>query len=89
MRQKPVAVVGASTGIFGAVWAQAELRKVLAAAGADVLDDELPIGNANEAFDDNLTLADHELGARLEHMLARLLTRAVPDLEGARCAQRW
>ena len=26
---KPVAVVGASTGLFGAVWAQAELRKVL------------------------------------------------------------
>jgi chromate reductase len=88
LRQKPVAVVGASTGLFGAVWAQAELRKVLATAGADVLDDELPIGNAHEAFDDNLTLADHELSARLEHILASLLTRAVPDLEGARCADR-
>jgi len=77
LRQKPVAVVGASTGLFGAVWAQAELRKVLATAGADVLDDELPIGNAHEAFDDNLTLADHELSARLEHILASLLTRAV------------
>ena len=31
MRNKPVAVVGASTGGFGAVWAQAELRKVLGA----------------------------------------------------------
>ena len=30
LRNKPVAVVGASTGSFGAVWAQAELRKVLA-----------------------------------------------------------
>jgi chromate reductase, NAD(P)H dehydrogenase (quinone) len=78
LRQKPVAVVGASTGLFGAVWAQAELRKVLAAAGADVLDDELPIGNAHEAFDDSLTLADHELSARLEHILASLLTRAAP-----------
>src|SRR2546421_12635475 len=28
LRGKPVAVVGASTGAFGAVWAQAELRKV-------------------------------------------------------------
>src|SRR5215218_8537449 len=31
VRNKPVAVVGASTGAFGAVWAQAELRKVLSA----------------------------------------------------------
>ena len=31
LRFKPVAVVGASTGAFGAVWAQAELRKVLSA----------------------------------------------------------
>ena len=29
LRGKPAAVIGASTGIFGAVWAQAELRKVL------------------------------------------------------------
>ncbi len=79
LHRKPVAVVGASTGIFGAVWAQAELRKVLATAGADVLDDELPIGSAHEAFDDNLTLTDHELSTNLEHILANLLARAVPD----------
>ena len=83
LRQKPVAVVGASTGLFGAVWAQAELRKVLTTAGANVLDAELAIGNAHEAFDDNLTLTDHELSARLEHILASLPIRAVPDPEGA------
>src|ERR671929_231333 len=33
LRGKPIAVVGASTGAFGAVWSQAELRKVLAAMG--------------------------------------------------------
>src|SRR5271154_6193447 len=38
LRNKPSAVIGASTGMFGAVWAQAELRKVLAAAGARVVD---------------------------------------------------
>jgi chromate reductase, NAD(P)H dehydrogenase (quinone) len=32
LRNKPVAVVGASTGAFGAAWAQAELRKVLSSA---------------------------------------------------------
>src|SRR5437899_12299883 len=46
LRNKPVAVVGASTGAFGAVWAQAELRKVLAATGARVLDVELALGHA-------------------------------------------
>jgi chromate reductase, NAD(P)H dehydrogenase (quinone) len=83
LRRKPVAVVGASTGLFGAVWAQAELRKVLATAGADVLDDELPIANAHEAFDHDLTLADHELSTRLEHILANLLARVVPHLDRA------
>ena len=36
LRGMPVAVVGASTGLFGAVWAQAEVRKVLETIGADV-----------------------------------------------------
>ena len=51
LRNKPVAVIGASTGMFGAVWAQAELRKVLAAAGARVADVELAIGHAHEHLD--------------------------------------
>ena len=46
LRDRPVAVIGASTGLFGAVWAQAELRKVLHHAGARVLDEELPVGLA-------------------------------------------
>lgn len=48
LRGKPVAVVGASTGMFGAIWAQAETRKVLGALGARVLDRELPVGRAGE-----------------------------------------
>jgi chromate reductase len=52
LRNKPVAVVGASTGGFGAVWAQAELRKVLAAVGARVLDLELPVPHAHTRFED-------------------------------------
>ena len=36
LQSKPAAVIGASTGSFGAVWAQAELRKVLASTGARV-----------------------------------------------------
>ena len=51
LRNKPVAVIGASTGLFGAVWAQAELRKVLAATGARVSEVELAIGHAHERLD--------------------------------------
>jgi chromate reductase, NAD(P)H dehydrogenase (quinone) len=52
LRNKPVAVIGASTGMFGAVWAQAELRKVLGATGARVLEIELAVGHAHEHLDD-------------------------------------
>src|SRR5262249_59134395 len=50
-RNKPVAVIGSSAGMFGAVWAQAELRKVLAAMGARVVDVEIAVGHAAEKFD--------------------------------------
>jgi chromate reductase len=70
-RNKPVAVIGASTGMFGAVWAQAEGRKVLAAMGARVLDDELPVGHAAEAFTED-GLRDPELRDALEALTARL-----------------
>jgi chromate reductase len=51
LRNKPVAVIGASIGMFGAVWAQAELRKVLGSTGARVLDVELAVGHAHEHLD--------------------------------------
>ena len=51
LRNKQVAVIGASIGMFGAVWAQAELRKVLAATGARVTEVELAVGHAHERLD--------------------------------------
>jgi chromate reductase len=72
LRGKPVAVVGASTGIFGAVWAQAELRKVLAAIDARVVDRELPVGQAEDAFDEHGRLADDDLELTLADLLAEL-----------------
>jgi len=65
IRNKPAAVVGASTGAFGAVWAQAELRKVLAAIGARVLEDDLPVGLAATRFGEDGLVADEELRERL------------------------
>jgi chromate reductase len=52
-RNKPVAVIGASTGAFGAVWAQAELRKVLGAMGARVAEVELAVGHAHERISED------------------------------------
>ena len=78
LRGKPVAVVGASTGMFGAVWAQAELRKVLSAIGARVVDRELPVGLASDAFTEDGRLADHDLELALADLLAELAGELSP-----------
>jgi hypothetical protein len=44
--------------MFGAVWAQAELRKVLGATGARVTEVELAVGHAHEHLDPAGHLAD-------------------------------
>jgi chromate reductase len=76
LRNKPVAVVGASTGAFGAVWAQAELRKVLAAIGARVVEGEVAVGHAPTRFDEHGRLEDESLQEQLEETLDALLTEA-------------
>jgi chromate reductase len=82
LRGKPAAVVGASTSLFGAVWAQAETRKVLSTIGARVVDRELPIAQADEALGpDGLPLeadAVEALSATLDELLelAQPVTRA-------------
>ena len=69
LKDKPSAVIGASTGLFGAVWAQAEVRKVLKASGAHVLESELPVGMADSAFDAEGDLIDPDLTGRLGDLL--------------------
>jgi chromate reductase, NAD(P)H dehydrogenase (quinone) len=77
LRGKPVAVIGASTGMFGAVWAQAELRKSLGAAGARVIDREFPVPSVHQgALDEPGRLADPELRSELEEILAELVDAA-------------
>ena len=73
LRNKPVAVIGASTGMFGAVWAQAELRKSLASAGGRVVDRELAVAGADQAFDEHGALRSRELELQLRSILAGLL----------------
>jgi chromate reductase, NAD(P)H dehydrogenase (quinone) len=78
LKGKPVAVIGASTGMFGAVWAQAELRKVLAAIGAKVIDRELPVPMADEIVRDREKLESSGTHSLIVGILAELLEEAGP-----------
>ena len=73
LRNKPVAVIGASTGMFGAVWAQAELRKVLGATGARVTEVELAVGHAHEHLDHTGHPIDPALAEALRDSVAMLM----------------
>jgi chromate reductase, NAD(P)H dehydrogenase (quinone) len=76
LRNKPVAVIGASTGAFGAVWAQGELRKVLAAIGARVVEAEVAVGHAPTRFDEHGRLEEESLVEQLEEAVEALLAAA-------------
>ena len=73
---KPAAVVGASTGTFGAVWAQAEMRKTLGASGARVIEKDLPVGHAQDAFTEDGRVAEVELRERYVELLDELIALA-------------
>ncbi len=75
---KPAAAIGASKSMFGAVWAQAELRKVLAAMGGRVVEAELPVAQAHEQLvGGRLRLAPQQ-AERLEEILDELVAEAEP-----------
>ena len=82
LRNKPVAVIGATTGMFGAVWAQAELRKVLGAMGARVVGSEegVPIPQAHERFDADGRLIDAEIAAAIRSVVEELVAEVSPAL---------
>ena len=76
LRGKPVAILGASTGSYGALWAQMELRKVVGIAGARVLEGELPVPRAHERFNEEGRLVDDMLRDRLAGVVERLAEEA-------------
>jgi chromate reductase len=86
LRNKPTAVIGASTSMFGAVWSQAETRKVLGAIGARVLDRELPVPHAEEQFDEGGKLIDSDLDQELSSIV-HALVQAI-EARAATLAQR-
>ena len=75
IRAKPVAVIGASTSAFGALWAQRELKKVLGVMGARVLDVELPVAKADRALGD----PDADLLEQLADIVGELVAAAEVD----------
>jgi chromate reductase len=72
----PAAAIGASTGMFGAVWAQAETRKVLGALGGRVIEAELPIGRAGDQYVDGHLELEPQQSERLEEILSELIAAA-------------
>jgi chromate reductase, NAD(P)H dehydrogenase (quinone) len=73
LARKPVAVMGATTGLFGTARAQADLRKVLSYNDALVLQrPEVMVPKAAQAFDDDLNLVDEDARGFLRQLLANL-----------------
>lgn len=72
----PAAAIGASTGMFGAVWAQAEARKVLGALGGRVLEREFPVPRAQDAYADGELMLTSEQSSALEELLRELIASA-------------
>lgn len=76
LRGKPVVVIGASISTYGAVLAQAELRRVLKVIGAHVLEAELGVALAYEAFTVDGRLADAKQRSQLASLLQTLIASA-------------
>jgi chromate reductase, NAD(P)H dehydrogenase (quinone) len=76
-------VIGASTGLFGASFAQADAKRVLARAGARVLDHEVPVATAHLRFDEHGRLIDEEVRERLRELTAALRAEVATRLVAA------
>ena len=71
-RGKPVAVISASPGSFGGIWAAAETKKILGLMGSRVVDAELALAKANERLEE----PDAELLEQLRAVGGVLVTEA-------------
>jgi chromate reductase, NAD(P)H dehydrogenase (quinone) len=72
LRGTTVAIAGVTTGQYGAMWAQQDLRRILGIAGARVMDGDLPVSRAATVFDDSGRLVDELVEGRLRDHLAAL-----------------
>ena len=69
VRNKPVAVLSSSTGMFGGVWAAAEARKVMGALGARALEESVAVAKADQRLENGV---DTELLAELRTVVDAL-----------------
>ena len=83
LRGKTVAVAGATTGQYGALWAQQDLRRILGIAGARVIEGDLPVARAQSAFDESGRLVDAIVAERLRERLEALAEQSAPLLVAA------
>ncbi len=80
---KTAAIAGATTGQYGAIWAQQDLRRILGIAGARVIEGELPVSRAHLAFDEEGRLGDPLLAERVRVHLESLVHETVDVLAAA------
>jgi chromate reductase len=73
LRGKPVGTIGASPGSFGAIWAQADLRKVVGIIGGKLVGEETPIAEADLKFDEAGRLTDEDAREALTATITELV----------------
>ena len=78
LANKTVAIAGATTGQYGAIWAQQDLGRILGIAGARVVGGELPFSRAQTLFDEHGELHSPTQRARMREHLDTLIAAASP-----------
>src|SRR4051794_22869349 len=78
-RGKPVAVMSASTGSFGGLWAQNDLRRILGTLGARVLDDSVTVPNVHTVVDGVGEVAHPETSDGLAELVQALRAELVEE----------
>jgi chromate reductase len=77
-RGKTAAVVSASTGSFGALWAQNDLRRVLGTMGARVIESQVVVPYVHQRVNDVGELHDAETRAQLAELVRELHASGSP-----------
>lgn len=76
IKGKPSAAISASTGMYGGVWAQDQLRKSLSIAGARVIDAEFAVSRVHEVIEEHGDVLRAEDEAALAAVLESLVEQA-------------
>ena len=79
LRGKNVAVISSSTGSFGGLWAQNDLRRILGTLGARVLDDSVTVPHVHTVVDGVGEVAHPETSDGLAELLAALQAELAGD----------